>query len=264
MVRLLLVSLLCFSGQLRAQTARIIREFDVPLAHQAVAVDSRFFYVINSSSITRHDKQDGKLTGTFDGKAMGIVHLNSGILLKGKLYCANSNFPQSPMSSSIEIFDPKTMRHIGTRSLGIDPHGSLTWVDFHNNSWWCGFAHYSGKNAQEGKDNRYTTLVRYDKNWQKQEAWAFPDTVIRAFGTYSNSGGVWTSANELLCTGHDAPELYVMALPENGYTLRHVRTIPAPGLQGQGIAVDKSSGQRIRVYGILRARKKVTVSEITP
>jgi hypothetical protein len=242
------------------RTAQLLRTFATDKAQQAVAVDKDFFYVINSASITKHRKDTGEQVLSWDGTQAGIKHLNSGIVYKGKLYCANSNFPAAPMSSSIEIFDPKTLQPIGSKSLGIDPHGSLTWVDFHDGHWWMGFAQYSGKHAQEGKNNRYTTVVKYDKKRVKKEAWAFPETVIEAFGTYSNSGGAWTTDGRLLCTGHDASEIYVLKVPTSGYTLQLIETLQVPGIAGQGIAIDKTSKHQTLLYGILRAEKKVTVS----
>lgn len=245
-----------------AGEAQLLRTFDVGKAQQAVAVDKDHFYVINSSSITRHSKATGEKVLSWDGTQAGIVHLNSGIVHKGKLYCANSNFPGSPMSSSIEIFDAQTLRPVGSKSLGIDPHGSLTWVDFYDGHWWLGFAHYSGRHMAEGKDNRYTTVVRYDSRWHKTGAWSFPEEVIRSFGNYSNSGGVWASGNRLLCTGHDAAEIYVMSIPAHGYTLKLAETIKVPAIAGQGIAIDKSEKNRTILYGIIRSAGQVTVSEI--
>lgn len=251
--------------KMRRETPRqvpVIKKFPVEKAHQAVAVDEDFFFVINSATITKHRKSDGEQIQSWDGSPAGIKHLNSGVLYKGKLYCANSNFPASPMSSSIEIFDPKTLTPIGSKSLGIDPHGSLTWIDFYDNHWWAGFAQYSGKNMQEGKDNRYTTVVKYDKKWQKKEAWVFPEPVISAFGNYSNSGGAWTNDGRLLCTGHDAAEVYVMKIPKSGYTLELAETISAPGIAGQGIAIDKTVKNQTLLYGIIRSKKEVTVSAV--
>ncbi len=261
---LLLIPFMAFSpfSAVKAQQAQLLRTFDVVKAQQAVAVDKDHFYVINSSSITRHRKDTGEKVLSWDGTQAGIVHLNSGIIYKGKLYCANSNFPGAPMSSSIEILDAKTLQPVGSKSLGIDPHGSLTWVDFHDGHWWLGFAQYSGKNMQEGKDNRYTTVVKYDKNWQKKEAWVFPPEVIKAFGNYSNSGGAWTNDGRLLCTGHDAAEIYVMEIPKSGYTLKLAKTVDVQGIAGQGIAVDKSEKSRTILYGIIRSSGQVTVSEM--
>ena len=50
------------------------------------------------------------------------------MLMDGKIYAAHSNYPDWPMTSSLEIWDAETMKHIGTHSFGIQ-WGSLTWVD---------------------------------------------------------------------------------------------------------------------------------------
>lgn len=246
----------CFS-----QSVTKIREFKLKEAKQAVAVDDSFFYVINNSTISKYNKTAGTLIKTWDGTEQGIKHLNSGVVIKGKLYCANSNYPQIPMASSVEIFDVKTLTHVGTHSFGIAEHGSLTWIDQKDAFWWIGFAHYGGKEASEGKDVRWTSLVKYDREWRQVESWAFPENIIALFTPKSNSGGVWGKDDLLYCTGHDRPELYVLKLPKSGYTLEHVRTLPAP-VQGQGIAFDHSDKNKLVLYGLIRATNTITISEI--
>jgi hypothetical protein len=244
-----------------SQTLTPLKEFDVKEAKQAVAVDAQYFYVINSSTITKHAKTDGKLVATWDGTKEGIVHLNSGVVIKGRLYCANSNYPEIPMTSSVEIFDIKTLMHVDTHSFGIAQHGSLTWLDQKDGHWFIGFAHYAGKESSEGRDVRWTSLVKYDMEWRQVEAWVFPKNLTDLFTPKSNSGGAWGADSLLYCTGHDRGEVYVLKLPRSGYTLSHVRTLPAP-IEGQGIAMDRSVVGKTLLYGIQRSKHTVTVSEI--
>ncbi|GGM83407.1 hypothetical protein GCM10010967_13920 [Dyadobacter beijingensis] len=246
---------------LRAQSLAPLKEFDVKEAKQAVAVDAQHFYVINNSTITKHSKADGKLVATWDGTREGIVHLNSGVVIKGKMYCANSNYPEIPMTSSVEIFDVKTLTHVGTHSFGIAQHGSLTWLDQRDGHWYIGFAHYAGKEASEGRDVRWTSLVKYDPEWRQVEAWVFPKNLIDLFTPKSNSGGAWGSDGLLYCTGHDRGEVYVLKIPKSGYTLEYIRTLPAP-IEGQGIAIDRTVPGKSLLYGIRRSKHAVTVSEI--
>ena len=238
------------------QQPTVIQRFPVALATQAVAVNKHYFYVINNSTITQYEKKTGQLKGAYDGTKAGIKHLNSGVVLNGKLYCANSNFPGVPMTSSIEIFDAATLKHIGNHSFGIAVQGSVTWIDQKNGYWWVGFAQYSGEHASSGKDNSWTTVLKFDKKWHQMEAWVFPKNVVHSFGTMSNSGGVWGKDGYLYCTGHDKNEIYVMQIPDKGYTLRYVRTIQAP-IHGQGIAVDHSERDKFIMYGINKPQKIV-------
>ncbi|HEY9342200.1 MAG TPA: hypothetical protein VIQ23_11505, partial [Hanamia sp.] len=107
---------------------------------QGIAVDKGFFYVIANNSIFKYNKKEGRMVGNFEGKREGFLkHLNSGIVIKNKLYCAHSNFPDSPMASSIEIFDTGTMEHIGSHSFGLFG-GSATWIDEKDGYWWVAFA----------------------------------------------------------------------------------------------------------------------------
>ncbi len=247
-IRFLII--LLFPCCVHGQQAVNVQQFTVKEAKQAVAVDKDHFYVINNSTITKHRKQTGEQTGMWDGTADSIKHMNSGIIINGKLYCANSNYPQSPMASSIEIFDPVTMKHTGNHSFGIG-YGSVTWIDEHDGYWWVAFAHYTGRGGSEGKDNRWSCLVKFSKSWQMVESWMFPANIIEKFGTRSNSGGVWGKDGQLYITGHDDPELYVLRLPEIGFTLKYIKTIQVP-VYGQGIALDTTVKDKKIFYGLSR------------
>lgn len=238
------------------QGAKEIKRFKVDAAQQGVAVDKKYFYVINNRTIVKHRKTDGREVAKWDGTAAGIKHLNSGNIIQGKLYCASSNFPEQPMAGSIEIFDAATLKHIGSHSFGIG-NGSVTWLDKHAGFWWVGFAHYSGKYAVEGKDTRWTSLVKYSKDWAPLESWVYPANIVEAFKPMSNSGGSWSKDGYLYCTGHDKPELYVMKLPKSGYILEHVKTIPAT-IHGQGIAIDRTNKKKLIIYG-LSEKKEATI-----
>jgi hypothetical protein len=240
------------------QQAQLIREYDAPNAQQAVAVDQQYFYAIGNQVISKHSKVDGKEVAVWQETEGIIKHLNSGIIINDTLYCANSNYPDSPMLSSIEMFDTQSMQHIGSLSLGIFI-GSATWIDRYDNAWWIGFAHYSEKGSSEGKDNRWTTVVKFDDDWQRKEGWVFPESLTEKFSPSSNSGAIWGTDGLLYCTGHDAQNLYVMQLPKRGYTLEHMSTIRVP-FEGQGIAWDPSK-ERV-MYGISRKNHKVLVVQL--
>ncbi len=259
----ILIAFGCLQGAISqpglSQSVQALKQFQVPEAKQGVAVDADFFYVINDHSITKHQKSDGKQVAAWQDQEGQLQHLNSGVVIEGKLYCAHSNYPESPMASSIEIFETTTLKHIGNHSLGILA-GSATWVDYWNDSWWVGFAHYSGKGASEGKDNRWTVVVKFDQAWRQMESWLFPQPLLEKFAPKSNSGGSWGRDNLLYCSGHDKAELYLLKLPDKGFTLRHVGTIRV-AFPGQGFAFDRTKEQT-QVYGINRSEKLVVVSPI--
>lgn len=242
----------------QGQPLQEVRRFTVAEAQQGIAVDAQHFYVVNNDYITKHTKQDGRQVAYWKDTTGLITHLNSGIIIQDRLYCANTNYPASPMLSSVEIFDPHTMEHLGNHSFGLY-EGSLTWIDWHDSAWWASFAHYSGEGATEGKDHRWTHLVKFDPQWRRLASWAFPDTLLAAFAPKSNSGGLWGPDNTLYCTGHDAPTLYMLKLPSRGFTLELVQTLPIPA-QGQGIALDRV-GDTLHLYTILRKARQVVVSE---
>lgn len=235
-----------------------VRRFSAPEATQAVAVDDQYFYAIGNTVIGKYSKDNGVLSERWTASPdHPIEHLNSGIIVDGKLYCAHSNFPRYPETSSIEIWNTQTLEHIDSHSLGIY-EGSLTWIDWHNNAWWAVFAHYHEKVNENpyAKDTRWTSLVRFDSKWRRTSAWTFPQEVIKRFIPHSCSGGSWGEDGQLYCTGHDRSEIYQLKLPRAGSILQlnGVSDIP---ITGQGFAWDRTFPKTI--YGIDRARGQVVV-----
>ncbi len=233
-----------------------IEEFTVPEANQGVGVDTRHFYAVDNYVIGKYDKKTGTLVKKWQGDKKGpILHLDSAMLMDGKLYAAHSNYPQWPMTSSIEIFDAETMAHIGTHGFGIR-WGSLTWADWHDGHWWMTFANYDrllgpGKTPYGHKAN--TVMVKFTKDYRPVQTWTLPKAVLDRFEDMTNSGGSWGPDGDLYLTGHDPAELYRMRLPKAGSVLELVDIIPM-NIRGQGIAWDRS--QPGVIYGIIRATVK--------
>lgn len=244
-----------------------VASFSVPEARQAIAVDDKHFYAIDNRIIAKYDKKTGQRIGEWTGPNDGpIIHLDSGVVIDGKLYAAHSNYPEWPMTSSVEIWDAATLKHIGTHSFGIE-RGSLTWLDYHDGVWWGGFANYNRvfDKSPLAYGNKFNTqIVRFDRDWRVAEAWVLPDVLLKKFGDMSNSGGSWGPDGKLWITGHDLPEAYALMLPEAGSVLRWVGTAPME-VAGQGIAWDRSDSKVI--WGIIRDNAKnenrVTATRVT-
>jgi outer membrane protein assembly factor BamB len=235
-----------------------LRRFDAPEATQAVAVDATSFFAIDNSVIAKYSKTTGEQEKVWKATAeLPLAHLNSGAVIDGRLYCANSNFPSYPEASSVEIWDADTLEHVGTHSLGIY-EGSLTWIDWHDDAWWAVFAHYTEKvnDDPHAKDARWTSLVQFDRQWRRTAGWTFPPEVIARFEPHGCSGGAWGANGRLYCTGHDRGELYELALPHAGPQLRLTQTIAVP-ISGQGFAWDRTEPGIL--YGIDRPRGQVVV-----
>lgn len=236
------------------RTLTEIARYDAPEARQAVAVDDTHFYAIVNSMIAKYDRKSGERVAVWRSDAeRPLRHLNSGIVRDGKLYCANSNYPQWPEASSIEIWDTATLQHIDSHSLGICSEGSLTWIEPTADGWYAVFANYSKKvnDNPMAKSHKSTQLVKYDKQWRRMAGWAFPKKVLDRFDPHSCSGGGFGPDGKLYCTGHDLGEVYQLDFPKAGSTLRLVGTIGAP-ITGQGIAFDESL-----LWGIDRAKGQV-------
>jgi hypothetical protein len=238
---------------------REISRFQIPEARQGVAVDERFFYAVNDREIARYEKKTGEPAGKWVGKEGGpVIHLDSGVIVDGKLVCAHSNYSGVPMTSSVEIWDPETMTHIGSHSFGIH-WGSCTWIDRFDGYWWGAFAHYNKLADRTHTDNTYTTLVKFDDRWQMLEAWVYPQEIIERFDGMSNSGGSWGSDGRLYLTGHDRSELYAVRLPRAGSVLVLEEIIPVDN-RGQGIAWDRT--QKGVIYTIRKKEREVVVFQL--
>ena len=236
-----------------------IEVFDVPEARQGVAVDENYFYAVTNYKIVKYNKETGERVDAWEGKENGsIKHLDSGAIIDGKLYCAHSNYPEFPMTSSIEIWNPETMEHIANHSFGIE-YGSCTWVDKHDGYWWAAFAHYNKWSDSTGTDRRWTTVVKFDDEWRKLEAWVFPQEVLEKFEMMSNSGGSWGPDGLLYTTGHDGAQVYVMQIPKQGSTLELIEIVPV-NCTGQGIAWDRSDPGSF--YTIRKAERQVIHSKL--
>lgn len=232
-------------------------------ARQAVAVDEQHFYAIVNSLIAKYDRQSGERVAIWKADTeRPLRHLNSGIVRDGKLYCANSNFPDWPEASSIEIWDTETMQHIASHSLGICAEGSLTWIEPVDDGWFAVFANYSKKVNEDphAKTHRSTQLVRYDKQWRRTAGWVFPKSVLDRFDPHSCSGGGFGPDGKLYCTGHDLGEIYQLDFPKAGSMLRLVETIAAP-ITGQGIAFGKDPMGKDQLWGIDRRKGQVVSAE---
>lgn len=239
--------------------AETLAKIDSPSANQGIAVDDKYLYAVDNYRITKHDKETGEALLQWDGVEEGpVIHLDSGVVVDGKLYAAHSNWPYWPMTSSVEVWDTETMEHIATHSFGIQL-GSFTWLDRYAGYWWGTFANYN--RIQRGMQEPYgygynTTMVKMDDTFQILEAWTYPADLLAKFEIMSNSGGSWGPDGYLYITGHDLPEVYVMALPDAGSVLKWVATVSLPDIEGQGIAWDRSSDEPV-LYGILRPESQI-------
>lgn len=252
----LLISLFLLGMSLFAQKASELSRFDAPNATQAVAVDSLYVYAISNSKIVKHRKSDGSVVKEYQGP---FKHLNGGIILDGKLYCANSNYPETPMTSSLEIFDPETLTHIGSHSFGLYV-GSFTWIDRYQGDWCLMFVHYDNY-AQEGnKGVAYSALIRTDEQFRQKGGWMLPKTLIDRLRPESISGGSF-EGDLLYLSPHHHEEVYVCRLPKMGYELELLHTIPVP-FQGQGLAWDRY--QPGVLWGMHRQKRQVISVKIEP
>ncbi len=225
---------------------KLTGSFPAPEAHQAAASNGDMVFAITSRAVAKYDRKTGDRLALSTGEAR---HLNSGYMFEGKLLCAHSNYPLKPERSEIKSLDPKTMK-LTTFHDFEDYGGSLTWVIWKDDAWWCNFAKY-------GKENGGTFLCRFDDDWKETGRWTYPESVIRQLGSYSLSGGLWRG-DTLLATDHDHGRLYRLKLPRSGKVLEYLGAQAVP-FTGQGFAIDTESNGLI---GINRAKKQIVFAEL--
>lgn len=172
-------------------------------ASQGVAVDEKYLYAISNTEIRKHDKETGKEIAAWKAETKlpefrHFLHMNSGTVIAGKLYCAHSRFPLAPNECTVEVWDVEgeKLKHVETIHMPAT-HGSLTWIDRRGDgSWWLCYAVYG-----EGK-NKATKLIkcRYeDGKFIEQGGYLFPREVVAQWGAMSCSGGSW-GPDDLLYT----------------------------------------------------------------
>ena len=116
-------------------------------ARQGVAVSATNVYAVSNWSLTRYDKASGETRATWSGDPARFPHINSCSLIAAELVCAASNFPAVPHVSTVEVFDPQSLEHRRSISLGLGT-GSLTWIERRDGAWWGMFAIMTGGAAR--------------------------------------------------------------------------------------------------------------------
>lgn len=227
-------------------------------ASQGVAVGPADLYAVSNWKLVRLDKRTGEVKAEWTGDKARFPHINSCAVIRRELVCASSNFPGVPQVSTVEIFDPVTLAHRRSIALGMGT-GSVTWIDRHDGAWWAMFANYDGKGGEPPRDHRHTTLVKFDDQWRRLEAWALPASVLDRIAPMSISGGGWGPDGRLYLSGHDLPELYVMRLPDGGGVLDHLDTL---GMEAEGQAVDWDETETGMLYGITRRTREILAMRV--
>ncbi|GGC99763.1 hypothetical protein [Aquisalinus flavus] len=242
--------------------AALIEGFPAIEAGQGAAADADHFYAIVNYVIGKYDRQTGELVGRWKGPRGGpIGHLNSCYAEAGKLYCANSNHPNLPMGSSIEIFDTETMTHEASKSLGMMDEGSLVWFDHYKDGWIAGFAHYDDETGLPFKDHTYASIVLFDDRWRRTGGYMLPASILEKMAPQAASGGAMGDDGYLYVMGHDLPEMYVLRFPQMGPSMEHVATISVPA-EGQAFAFDPENARD--VWAISRPARQVRHFTIPP
>ncbi len=225
--------------------AQSLEQFPAREARQGVAVDEQHFYAVSNSAIGKYERSSGTRVAGWSGPRGGLIaHLNSCFAEGGLLWCANSNHPEVPMASSVEVFDSSSMQHARSHSLGLVDYGSLTWFDRYEDGWIVGFAHYNDRSGEPFKTNAYAGVHTFDERWRRTGGWRLPPALIERMAPQAASGGALGADGLLYVFGHHKPELYVLAKPAMGPTLLHVATIDIDA-EGQAFAFDPLDARKL-------------------
>jgi hypothetical protein len=229
-------------------------------ARQGVASDGRYFYAIDNSTIGKYEIGSGERVAEFRGDPEKFPHLNSCTLVRAELVCASSNYPALPYRNTAEFFDPVEMRHIRSASIPAEL-GSLTVLNWHEDHWWAFFANYDGKGGAPGKTHHDTVLTRLNPDLSVERQWALPNAVLARLAPSSISGASWGDDGLLYASGHDKPEIYVLALPSSGSVLRHARTFAVASF-GQAVDFDPVTPRLL--WSIDRRQRSVFATRLPP
>lgn len=263
--------LLAAPSLLRAQQGprfEPVHRFNTQAARQGVCADRDHVYVVDDRLIVKFTKQGFREVARFETPREGpIIHMNSLSLHDGRLLAAHSNYPEEPMLSSVEIFDPATLAHLGNHSFGLMP-GSLTTFEWNGGHAWAVWANYSrvfGRNQRPYGHTHWTHLTRLAPDMRQTAGWSFPADVLTRAEPMSISGASWGPGLPghpgplLWCTGHDHKEVYALRLPRAGTRLERVATLPIEA-EGQAIAWDTAEPDLL--WMIIRSRREVVAMRL--
>src|SRR4029078_11232936 len=122
-VTIVLLAFLIFGPASKSGAESVLQqigEFAVPEANQGVGVDAQHFYALYTQAIGKYDKTTGKLVKKWQGDKKGpFLHLDSAMVMDGKIYAAHSNYPDWPMTSSLRIYADETIEDSGTTNFGL-------------------------------------------------------------------------------------------------------------------------------------------------
>lgn len=227
---------------------RALADFASEHATQAAAADDAHFYAVSNTTVAQYDRATGKLVAVSDSGKTPAEHLNSAFVWNGKVYCAHSNYPKTPETSEIRVFDPVTKKLTIFHDFK-NPPGSLVWNVHDGKNWWCCFAHYQADNAK-------TILCKMDDDFKELGRWTFPKVVVADWDKMSASGGIW-DGDTLLVSHHHYTVLYRLRVPKDGKELEFVEALECP-FPGQGIAADPKTGGLV---GIDRGKRRVVFAK---
>lgn len=241
------------------ETAR----FKAEEARQGVAVDDDFLYVVTNHGLGKYDKKTHQRVAAWTcPEGEPLTHMNAGIVRSGRLYCAHSNFPGVPHTSSVEVWETATLKHVVSHSFGRTD-GSLTWFDRRNERWVACFVHYGREGGEPGRGPEWTRLVEFDDEWRPTgQGWIFPTdlmTKLSAHG-FSVSGGAIGPGGFLYVSGHDDRNLYLLKFPESGSALEWVDTLRISA-EGQAFSWDQSESGVL--YTILKRTREVIIGRVS-
>ena len=244
-------------------TARTLRVYDVPEAHQGVAADARFFYAVDNTVLAKYEIASGQLVDRWAGPRNGLIrHLNS--CLVGR---------RTPLVRELELLADAdgivggSVRRCVARSRRAATASGCATKDRSrgpigtSGGWIAGFAHYDGNGGVAFKDHTFSSVVTFDAEWRRTGGWLFPQSALERMAPDAASGGAIGPDGCLYLLGHDRPEMYVVARPSMGPTLIHIATID---LEAEGQAFSWAHDGTRTVFAIDRRKSLVRTIAIPP
>jgi hypothetical protein len=238
------------------------RKYVAPEAEEGVVVDAKHFYALDHRRIVKYDKKSGARVAEWKDVDGGpIRHFSGGVVVGKLLYASHVTHPELPAASSIEIFDTRSMKHVGTRSFGV-VDGQIKWIDRYDGAWWLCLGYYDRhKGIDPVKGSRYTQIVKYNDQWQQQGAWLLDPKLVEAkLVPNSASGGSFGPDGRLYIAAKRGAEIHALSFPKAGSTMIWEGSY-AVDIQGQQFSWDRSNPGM--VYGARPKDKLVTATDLS-
>lgn len=274
-IALIIILLLCHrQTEEFCETQDVVGTYKNIQANQSVAVNNDFIFVINKTSIVKHNKASGELIKTFS--TIGherMKQLNNGIVLGRLLYVCN----YYDGNNTIEVLDLDLEHKYYIEVKGNS--GELKAIDYFQGRWWALFGHDGDKTSQtiiaelygpygpakiqaseQRQKNIFFNRVKgAPARWNIRNRWHFPTDVYKHISPRTFAGFSFGPDHLVYVAGYGSEVIYVLEMDYHMNVLMLQKMIETE-LNGGGVVWDRKNEV---MYGVNKERGEVVVTKST-